>query len=155
MITATHVRTCLLLLTCSWLMTACVTVPAESESAATPAVTFTNTFWRLVHVGGDKVAVADGEEIPHIIFLDDGRVSGFAGCNRFAGAYGMVEGQFRFTEMAATRDICPGETIEPAFMKAMRQTLAAEMDDDELLLLNGKGQPLAVFKARKKTFDPQ
>ncbi|WP_111493538.1 MULTISPECIES: META domain-containing protein [Marinobacter] len=141
----------LLLLLAGCVMSACTTVPAEEE-AAEAEITFTNTFWRLAHVGGEKVAAENGVNAPYIVFLDDGRVNGFAGCNDFRGRYGTFEGQFRFVEMAATRKICPGEPVEPAFMKAMRQTVAVDIKDDELLLLNTEGQPLAVFKAMKKRF---
>lgn len=132
------------------LLSACTTVPVEDESTA-PKVSFTNTIWRLVHVGGNKVAPPEPDgQAPFIIFLDDGRVGGFAGCNHFKGTYAVVNGEFRFTEMAATRDVCPDDPVEGPYMKAMRQTVGVKQDNDELLLLNKSGQPLAVLKAQVK-----
>lgn len=128
-------------------LSACTTVPQENEAEIKKEVSFTNTFWQLQHVGGEPVQSTTAKEAPFIIFLDDGRVSGFTGCNRFRGAYGMVEGQFRFTEMSATREPCPEGRHETAYLIAMKKTMGAEMDEDHLMLLNEDGDILAVFEA--------
>ncbi|WP_168203114.1 META domain-containing protein [Marinobacter fonticola] len=136
-----------LVVICLWALSACTTVPQEGDNPVKREVSFTNTFWQLQHVGGEPVRAATSKEAPFIIFLDDGRVSGFTGCNRFKGAYGMVDGNFRFTEMSATRDPCPEGRHETPYLIAMKKTMGAEMDGNNLILLNESGQTLAVFEA--------
>lgn len=132
---------------CLWGLVACTTVPEEDEADIKQDVSFTNTFWQLQHVGGKPVQAATVKETPFIIFLDDGRVRGFSGCNRLKGTYGMVDGKFRFTEMAATRDPCPEGRPETDFLIAMKKTMGAEMNENHLVLLNEEGNILAVFEA--------
>lgn len=132
---------------CLWGLAACATVPEEDAAEMKREVSFTNTFWQLQHVGGKPVKVATVRETPFIIFLDDGRVSGSTGCNRLRGTYGMVDGNFRFKEMASTRDPCPEGNYETPFLIAMKKTMGAEMDENHLMLLNEEREILAVFEA--------
>ena len=119
----------------------CVSVEPQKEA------TFTNTVWSLKQLGVDPIPDAGSTTEPHLIFLDDGRVSGYGGCNRFSGRYGTVDDSFRFLEMAATKRACAGDSIEPSFLAAMKATMALRFEDGNLSLLDDQGRPLAVFRA--------
>lgn len=61
--------------------------------------------WR-VHSIGSRVLQRDKR--PSLVFTDDGRVGGDAGCNRFLGHYQLFpEGRATFGELMVTRRICP------------------------------------------------
>lgn len=139
---------CLLMMASLFALTACVTVTEEGTPESTE-VTFTNTDWKLQHVGGQSVDSDKYLQAPYVIFMDDGQVTGFSGCNSFMGRYGTVEGQFRFLSMASTRKACAEGTVELPFLTAMKLTVSIEIDDDELVLLNDKGEALAIFRASK------
>lgn len=140
---------CLLMMVCMFTLTACVTV-TEDGAPESAGVTFTNTDWKLQHVGGESVNSDQYMQPPYIIFMDDGQVTGFSGCNSFKGRYGAVEGEFRFLSMASTRKACAGGTVELPFLTAMKLTASIEIKDDELVLLNGKGEALAIFEAERQ-----
>src|SRR5262249_54650679 len=53
-----------------------------------PNVTIENTYWKLIRAGTLTVQVPADTQEPHFILQpDEGRVSGFGGCNLFTGSY--------------------------------------------------------------------
>ena len=107
--------------TVSWLapllLTACAaqgpTPAATSNRQAAPAASLTNTYWKLLTVGGTSVASPPGAREPHLILqLDQRRVAGFSGCNLLMGGYQVDGGRLTFSQMAGTMMACtstPGD----------------------------------------------
>src|SRR5690554_187896 len=66
----------------------------------------TSVFWVLETLEGETIVHPDDPR--EIGFrLEEGNVSGFAGCNNFMGSYTMTEGnKIEFSSMAATKMAC-------------------------------------------------
>jgi len=85
----------------------------------------------IVSIGG--VAVAG--KPPTITFSEDGRVSGFGGCNRFNGGYTLDGATVRFTPVMTTMMACQLDAVN-------RQELAlmAALQEDATFVVNGDGR---------------
>ncbi len=109
----------------------------------------TNTYWELVSIAGEPIAQTDREQKAHILFLDDGRVSGFSGCNQYMGDYRVTGENLLFDSMASTRMACPGNLTEEMLFAALAKTVGVNLEGIELRLLGEAGEELAVFEASR------
>ena len=67
------------------------------------------TYWKLVALDGQTVAVPEGGREPHMI-LKGGETQGVSatvGCNQLAGGYALEGDTLSFGPMAATMMACP------------------------------------------------
>lgn len=100
--------------------------------------TLANSHWQIQEIDGEPVFEA-------IYFLEFGpdRISGRAGCNRFAGPYRREGDSLVAGPLAATRMACagPGMAHERRVLDLLRTPLAIDRseEDDTLLLSNGGG----------------
>lgn len=132
------------------LLAGCAGSPAtDSAGGDIVAMPLTNTYWQLVSVAGEPVPETEREQKAHILFLDDGRVSGFSGCNQYMGNY-RVEGEnLLFDAMSSTRMACPDNQTESQLFAALAKTVGVNLDGIELRLLGDAGEELAVFEATR------
>ncbi|MBF4568869.1 META domain-containing protein [Plantibacter sp. VKM Ac-2880] len=59
---------------------------------------------RVVGTWGDGTSAAD----PHLIFSDDGRVTGSDGCNSLSGSWRAEDDSVEVSDVAGTLMACPG-----------------------------------------------
>lgn len=123
----------------------CASAP-ESSSPVSEA-SLTNTYWKLLRVGGVEVRIEDNQREAHLIFRDDGYVVGHTGCNSLKGQYGVNEGRIGFLAMAATRMACSGDTTEGPMLDAMKNTADIVIEGKRMTLLNEQGDSLAILGA--------
>ncbi len=103
--------------------------------------------WALQRIG-DKVI--DPKEmqngVPTIEFqLNEGKIYGFGGCNRFFGNIQLEDGQISFNQVGSTEMACPGLELETKFLSMFAdKTLPYKVTEGILHL--GKGANLLVFK---------
>lgn len=111
-----------------------------------------DTYWKLVTLGNQTVAVPDGQREPHLILQSmEHRVVGFAGCNRMLGDYKVDGERLEFEGVAGTMLACPGGMdSERAFHQALRDTFGYRIDGEELTLLDQDGKPLAELQSRDR-----
>ena len=58
------------------------------------------------------------EKAPMIAFSEDGKVSGYSGCNSFNGTYTLsAEGELAFGPLAMTKRFCGGDNPEQLFVR--------------------------------------
>lgn len=103
--------------------------------------------WILAEVNGNPVSAPAGEQKPLLNFDPDKKqVKGFSGCNNFFGSYKIFGASLTIGPVGATRMACPDlkMSLETAFMKALDETRAWEIQDGELLFLDA-GEVLARF----------
>lgn len=113
------------------------------------AMPLTNTYWQLVSIGGKNVPETDGEQKAHILFLDDGRVSGYSGCNQYMGDYRVRGENLLFDAMSSTRRACPDNPTEELLFAAFARTVGVHLEGIDLRLLGDNGEELAVFEASR------
>lgn len=107
------------------------------------------TYWKLVELRGQPVPGLERE--PHLILkAEDGRVTGFGGCNTFSGDYTLDEARSRisFGQLISTQKACSsGMDVERKFGEVLGQVDNYSVSGDRLTLNRGRMAPLAVFEA--------
>ncbi len=121
----------------------------SNDANAKPHEGITEKYWKLVELRGQPVASLERE--PHLILKNqEGRVTGFAGCNSFSGIYTLNEATARisFGPLAMTRKFCStGMDVERAFGEVLEQADSYSLNGDNLTLNRARMAPLARFEA--------
>ncbi len=123
---------------------------AEAPPPATAAapVLLVRSEWRAVELDGEKLK--DGESAPTLAFAEDGRVSGFAGCNRLMGHYELAEPALKVSAVGLTRMACPAPamTLEGRFVAALAAVTAVRSATEQLELRDAAGTVRLRLEAR-------
>ncbi len=109
-----------------------------NKQASVAELKLTGVRWRLTELMGQAVTATEPDMTPYLQFGEDGRVSGFAGCNQFTGAYEAEGLRLSFKPMATTQKACLNASVEAQFI--------ATIQGIDNYSLNESG--LAFYKAR-------
>jgi len=121
---------------------------AQCEVIASGQVPLEDTAWKLTALRGQPVTVADPLRQPHIMLQpEQHRVSGSGGCNRLAGGYTLAGDRLTFGRTAATMMACPGMAQERAFLDALSAVARWQIDGQQLLLRDARGEVVLRFDA--------
>jgi heat shock protein HslJ len=95
--------------------------------------------WRVIELDGEKLT--DGESAVLLAFAEDGRLSGFAGCNRLTGRYEAADPVLRFSTIGLTRMACPAPAmaVEGRFIAALGAVANARLIGEQLELRDAAG----------------
>ena len=109
----------------------------------------TGTRWVFEKLRGEDAGVGAGGKAPFIVLQGaEPRISGFAGCNQFTGAYELKERELSFSKMAMTLRAClEGMELEREVAKVLAETRSYEVSGDVLRLHDESGAVLAELKA--------
>jgi len=132
-------------------LAAAITLAAGCASTAPTSSTasLTNTYWKLVELDGARVSMTPEQEREVRITLDDnGKVTGFTGCNRVMGGYTVAAEVLRFTQLAGTRMMCPPPAmqLESAVLANLNSVTGFRIDGEQLILLKD-GAPVARYES--------
>lgn len=119
----------------------------DSDDVAVPLI---GTQWQLVELRGQPVV--GFERAPYLTLgAEDGRVSGFGGCNTFGGRYTLDEERLRlsFEQVVSTLKACPtGMDVEQTLYEVLGQVDNYTLSSDRLTLNRARMAPLAVFESQ-------
>jgi len=121
----------------------------ESCEPGKPDVPLRNTYWKLVAIGGQKVAVGVGQREPHIILdLRETSFKGYGGCNQLMGGFQTDGSRLTFGKIGSTKRYC-SETMamEVEFLKALGTVTGFEISGGTLTLY-GSEEIVALLKAQ-------
>lgn len=121
------------------------TIPSNSSSTAS----LTNTYWKLVELHGARVTMTPEQEREVRITLDDnGKITGFTGCNQVMGGYTVAADLLRFTQLAGTRMMCPPPAmqLESAVLANLNSVTGFRIEAERLILLKD-GAPVARYES--------
>lgn len=125
-----------------------VLTKVDGGDAAVPLV---GTRWRLVELRGQPVTGL--ERAPELTLgAEDGRASGFGGCNTFGGGYTLDAERLRisFGQMVSTLKACPsGMDVERTLHEVLGQVDNYSLSGGRLTLNRARMAPLAVFEAER------
>lgn len=127
----------------------CATSSNTVDDTQTANEALVGTYWKLMTLDGQPVAVADNQREAHLILGEDGRVSGSTGCNRLMGSYRLEGDTLTFSRLASTRMACPGDMarLEQAWLAALSETAHYSIADQSLELQNAEDRALVELKA--------
>ncbi|CAG20844.1 META domain-containing protein [Photobacterium profundum] len=111
---------------------------------------FTDTYWKLMQLGGQDAKLGAAEKEVFIQFASEGNaVHGFSGCNSFKGGFEIDQGKLTMGPVAATRKMCmDGMDQEQAFLSAMGQFASYSVQGEALTVKNNQGEVVATFESR-------
>ena len=102
--------------------------------------------WQLVTMGTTAVTA---EAQPTLqLNIKEMKVNGSDSCNTFMGAIANItDKDLVFSELATTLMLCPETTMQVAdtFGAAMKKVAKYEVNDNQLLLKDDKGEVLLIF----------
>lgn len=95
--------------------------------------------------------VGEAGRAQFIAFSEDGRVYGYAGCNRFNGAYVQEGSKLSMDKVAMTRMMCApaSNAAESAFIDAVNKTVEFSSSDEGIVLIGADGARLAELVYKK------
>jgi len=107
--------------------------------------TLVGSNWALVSLAGEQVP---GEK-PTLQFLEEGRVAGFAGVNRFMGPVEARDVGIGFGPLASTMMAGPPEAmaLEQSYLGAMGKVRQVRREGEELVLASDDEVELLRFAA--------
>jgi putative lipoprotein len=120
---------------------------AAADSLVLPPPELTDRMWALVALGDGSAPPPGAQGRQATLRIDSGspRVSGFAGCNRYSGAYTKTADSLRFGAIGATKMHCPeGAELERVVLGILPRVTTWAMVDGALEL-SGFGGKLARF----------
>jgi heat shock protein HslJ len=107
--------------------------------------------WDLVSYGpvGSEATVLTDRQV-FIDFTNDGKISGFGGCNRYFGGWGFLEGTkdtIRIWRTGSTKTACPGQimTQEYRYLEELSRVSTYAADGKELRLYYDEGRSVLRF----------
>ena len=122
--------------------------PQARHGAASPALK--DTYWKLVELKGQPVAMLRGQEREVRITLarQDQRLMGFSGCNGLGGSYVLSGASLRFDHLASSMQLCEPalNALERQVLDALAATTGQRINGQRLSLLSGDRE-LARFEA--------
>jgi copper homeostasis protein (lipoprotein) len=112
----------------------------------------TNTYWRVVRLGDETVAAAEGRREPHLLLRAEaeyGQYRATVGCNQIMGGYAIDGDSLRFTPGPTTLMACPPPlaALERALIETLTATSRWRVMANTLELYDDTGAPLALFEA--------
>lgn len=112
----------------------------------------TGHIWMLSELPAlDMVFEAGDERVPNINLDEEGRMTGFAGCNRiFSGFDKRGDGEIRFSDVAGTKMYCDGAMeLEDAFIAMLSKTVAYGFNGGMLHFKDAGNRVIAVFRIKE------
>lgn len=107
----------------------------------------TGVRWKLTELMGQAIPTTEPDTTPYLQFGDDGRVSGFAGCNQFTGAYQAEGLRLTFKPMATTQKACLSDSVEQQFLSTIQGIDNYSLNDSGLAFYKARTAALLRFTA--------
>lgn len=116
------------------------------------AISLTDTYWKLTELNGKPMVTEDAKtlrEIYLVLYKEDNRVGGNAGCNGYGGTFKADQNGFNlsFKQMFRTQMACDGLDVENEYMAVLEKADAYYIIGNELQLIKARMSPLAKFVA--------
>lgn len=126
--------------------------PHEKCERAMANASLTNTYWRIVRLGGNPVSTTQGRREPHLLLRDQGRRSGYAatiGCNQLLGSYTVGVEAIGFKSAASTLMACPPplDALEKRLGEALAKARRWRINANTLEFFDATGAAVALFEA--------
>lgn len=102
--------------------------------------------WTVAALGGAPVS---GEGLPTLLFFEEGRVAGLAGCNRYFASFELTGERLSFADAGMTMMACAEDLMarERAFAAALGAAASFDIAEDALVLRGADGAEL--LRARR------
>jgi putative lipoprotein len=114
-------------------------VAMNSNPASKPDASLTETYWKLIAIYDEPYSAGEDQREAHLkLRADNNAVTGFSGCNNFAGTYTTEGDAISLGPLAMTAMACiEGMDTEQQFGQALNEMDHFEIQGDTMLGLKG------------------
>jgi heat shock protein HslJ len=122
--------------------------PAGSEKTVPGPQYLIGSEWELRDLGGTPVL---DDRRPTLSFVEPGRISGNASCNRYGGGADVGDGTIKVSPLAVTKMACTPEidSQERAYLAALQNAYRLELAGKELVVhTDSLEKPLRFSRTR-------
>ncbi len=115
----------------------------------TETISIADKEWVAVLLKGNSIEL-DKEQLP-TLKLSEGKVSGYASCNRYHGTYTLNGDKLSFSPLARTKMLCEEvqNNTENNYLEALSAVKSWEYKQNQLYFLNEDKQTLIIFEEKK------
>jgi heat shock protein HslJ len=119
-------------------------IAALAMLAATPVLA------QIIPLPGTQWGTGVAVDRRSVLFGEDGRVSGHAGCNTFTGSYAHTGVDLKIGPLATTRKMCGEMRMkqEKAWLDMLVRTDSYRLSQDRLRLMDAKNQEIISLTRR-------
>ena len=103
--------------------------------------------WKLTEF--NKQTIDSDSEQPFIYF-NDGKISGFLGCNDFFGSYTLSNNTIKINPVARTLKMCANITLEDRLNESFQFMKYYKIESNILKIYDNNHNEIAVFKRDNK-----
>ncbi|MCC9624724.1 META domain-containing protein [Thalassospira sp. MA62] len=128
------------------------TGPTEPDMPSNWSAVTTQT-WQLTRVKEKQATIVPMSPVfASARFGDDGKVTGSTGCNQYFADYSHDDGGLQFGQIGATKMYCVDAAmeVENALLAALPKVTDWQIENGDLMLLDGDGAVIAAFAAVQK-----
>ena len=105
----------------------------------------TGARWKLSELMGQQIAATEPDTTPYLEFAEDGKVSGFTGCNQFSGTYQVQGLRLSLHSVAATEKACLNASTEQQFLTTLQSIDNYSLNDSALAFYKARTAALLRF----------
>jgi heat shock protein HslJ len=119
---------------------------ACTHTAPRNDINLSGTIWNLLLLD-DNNSLPGGR--PTLSFTEDGRITGYAGCNSYFGQAWISRDRIRFLDVGSHLTACEPRSamdLEPIYHQALVSIRFFRVESGKLVLLDAKQTPRLVFK---------
>jgi heat shock protein HslJ len=126
--------------------------PNQSCERSMVDASLTNTYWRIVRLGGDTVMPTADQCEPHVLLRREGERNTYAatvGCNSMGGDFTVSGDTIAFSPPASTMMACPPQLdeVEQKLIDALVTAQRWNVEGSTLELRKDTGATVALFEA--------
>ena len=120
---------------------------SEESRRSQADVTIVSGDWALQAKGADE------DPAPFVRFQEDGKISGFAGCNNFFGTFVATDKTLETGPLGTTRKACPKPAMdqEYAFLQSIENATNYQISGKQLTINSTGKEPLQLYFAESDT----
>jgi len=116
----------------------------RSDAQVGSASELATSTWKPTHIGEMRLE----NDTPLTLEFDSANgLGGYAGCNRFSGAFELAEAAFAAGPISSTRMACPepANSFEISYLQAMQATRSITRTESRLIFRDSEGVAVARF----------
>ena len=106
--------------------------------------------WKLTEF--NKQIINSDSEQPFISF-NNGKITGFLGCNDFFGSYELNNNKIKINPVARTLKMCANITLEDRLNKSFQFMNYYKIESNILKIYDNNHNEIAIFKRENKNLD--
>ncbi|MCX7878164.1 MAG: META domain-containing protein [Ignavibacteria bacterium] len=134
--------------TLSLFLPALILLSCSASRETSYKITLESSQWIADSLDGKKVSLSGSSEITLEFDKPNGKVHGFAGCNRYSGNYSVNNENIKFSDISSTDAYCSDYDTETKFLRILLTSDRYSLTS-AFLKIYSSGKLVIVLRKRK------